>query len=246
MSSLAFGVTDWVWTTTTAAEATLQCAGENVERSHASSAVLKLPAAERRRLNPLASFALRATERLAGNRGAELLASLPLVYGSGDGDGAVLLKLLAALRDRQPLSPTQFHNSVHNAAAGYWSIGLESQAPTTALAAGIDTIEVALAEAGLQAALRGGPVLMVAARRAFPAELLAARPQSDDFALAAWCVPAQDSNAWQCRLTPAAEATGAAQGTLEASIRQLGAKGLSSCRWVPRLAAVLQISRENH
>jgi hypothetical protein len=90
--------------------------------------VLELPPAERRRLNPLTSFALAAGERLVGGRPHDLLKTTPLVFGSSDGDGTVLLRLLSALRGHQPVSPTQFHNSVHNAPAGYWSIGPGSQA----------------------------------------------------------------------------------------------------------------------
>ena len=47
----------------------------------------------------------------------------------------------------QPVSPTQFHNSVHNTAAGYWSIATGSQQPTTCLACHDATAAAALLKA---------------------------------------------------------------------------------------------------
>jgi hypothetical protein len=240
MSTLVFCVSDWVWCTSAS---DLQCAGDLV-RHDTAVPVLSIPQAERRRLNPLTSFALRAGERMVSGQPRDLVKATPLVFGSSDGDGAVLLRLLTALRDHQPVSPTQFHNSVHNAPAGYWSIGLGSQVPTTALAAGEDTVEVALVEAGLQAVSRRGPVLMLAASRRFPAELERARPALLDFVLAAWCEPAKRPDGWRCVVSsdPAQAATDGE--SLEASVRARGEAGLVGCRLIRHLAAVLAITRE--
>jgi hypothetical protein len=239
MSALAFCVSDWVWCTSAP---DLQCAG-GVEARNTLAPVLELPPAERRRLNPLTSFALAAGERLVGGRPRDLLKATPLVFGSSDGDGTVLLRLLSALRGHQPVSPTQFHNSVHNAPAGYWSIGLGSQAPTTALAACDDTVEVALAEAGLQAVTRGGPVIMVATNQKFPPELERARPDLQDFTLAAWCEPADIGVGWHCVVSSGAQQRPTDDGSLEAAVRARGADGLVGSRAVRHLAAVLTIAR---
>jgi hypothetical protein len=239
MRTLAFGVTDWVWCTS---ESDLHCAGSSVAPDR-SAPVLSLPAAERRRLNPLTSFALRAGERLASGRPHELLQDTPLVFGSADGDGTVLLRLLNALRDHQPVSPTQFHNSVHNAPAGYWSIGLASQAPTTALAADEDTVEVALVEAGMQAAARRGPVVMLASGRSYPPELRRARPDLRDFAIAAWCEPPDQVCGWRCELAASIVSSRLDSPSLEASIRADGENGLVGNRAVRHLAGVLTITR---
>jgi len=240
MRTLTFCVTDWVWCTS---ESELHCAGESVERAGRPLSTLNLPATERRRLNPLASFALRAGERLVGARTTEELRSVPMVFGSAEGDGVVLLRLLSALREHQPVSPTQFHNSVHNAPTGYWSIGLASQAATTALAAGEDTVAVALVEAGLQAIIRRGPVVMLAASRAFPPELRPARPDVHDFALAAWCEPAENRTGWQCEVSRSSMSSAAEPGSIEAAMRARGVQGLVGSRAVRHLAAALEITQ---
>ena len=155
----------------------------------------------------------------------------------------MLLRLLSALRGHQPVSPTQFHNSVHNAPAGYWSIGLGSQAPTTALAAGDDTVEVALVEAGLQAVMRRGPVIMLATSQRFPKELERARPELQDFTLAAWCEPADPGVGWRCAVSSGAQQGPAQTGSLAAAVRARGSDGLVGSRVVRHLAAVLTITQ---
>ena len=58
------------------------------------------------------------------------------------------------------MSPIRFHNSVHNAAAGYWTIGTDCHEPYTALSAFEDTFGEGLLEALSQAACRTAPVLL--------------------------------------------------------------------------------------
>lgn len=63
-------------------------------------------------------------------------ATLPSVFASTHGDLAITDYVAATLAsDPRALSPTKFHNSVHNAAAGYWTIGNGCTAPTTAISA---------------------------------------------------------------------------------------------------------------
>ena len=70
---------------------------------------------------------------MAGDRADGAMRS---VFGSVNGDGAVVDAILEALAGpTASVSPTQFHNSVHNAAAGYWSIGTGSRRPRPASAA---------------------------------------------------------------------------------------------------------------
>lgn len=156
--------------------------------------------ADRRRLNPLTALALKTMEAAVDPLWRERIAEIPLVYASAEGDGDVLAKLLDAIGKRQPVSPTQFHNSVHNAAAGYWSIGLGSQAATSALCAGSDTFGVALGEAGMQACAFASPVAMVVAERSFPPLLARARPHRQTYSIAAWCEPLGRTAGWTCEL----------------------------------------------
>ena len=239
MSGLAFGVTAIVWA---ASNTDIHLVGTSRSNGLQSAPVFTLPAAERRRLNPLSIFALAACEKLARTRSAEEIRTVPLVYASPDGDGALLLRLLTSIREHQPFSPTQFHNSVHNAPAGYWSIGINSRAATTALAAGEETLEVALAEAGLHVFSGDCPVMLLVAQQAFPQELRTAQPAADDFVLAAWCIPANERATWRCSLLKGGGGVRSAS-SLAADIVDRGEHGFAGRRFVDRLACTLDISR---
>jgi hypothetical protein len=60
------------------------------------------------------------------------------------------------------MSPTRFHNSVLNAAAGYWTIGCGCRESYTALSASIDSFGEGLLEALVQSEASGKPTLLVA------------------------------------------------------------------------------------
>src|SRR3546814_8269162 len=73
------------------------------------------------------------------------------------------------------VSPTDFHNSVHNAAAGYWGIGTGSRAPSTTLAGYDASFALGLLEAGLQVVGDRRAVLLVVFDVPAPEPLLHAR-----------------------------------------------------------------------
>ena len=90
-------------------------------------------------------------------------ASLPSVFASTHGELAITDYMCATLADRpDTISPTRFHNSVHNAAAGYWSIGTGATAATTAISAYDATFAQGLLEALVQLATGVPAVLLVA------------------------------------------------------------------------------------
>lgn len=76
-----------------------------------------IPAMLRRRLSPIGRAALSVIMPLAQSYGA-----MPLVYVSRHGDLHRTLGLLEDLATGEPLSPTAFSLSVHNATAGLFSI----------------------------------------------------------------------------------------------------------------------------
>ena len=85
------------------------------------------------------------------------------VFASSCGDLYIVDKILSALTlPGKPVSPTQFHNSVHNAAAGYWSIAAKTTAATTSIAAGDNTFSVGLLEAMSQVVVDEQAVLFIA------------------------------------------------------------------------------------
>ncbi|MBZ5714170.1 beta-ketoacyl synthase chain length factor [Nannocystis pusilla] len=125
-----------------------------------------------------------------------------LVYGSVYGEIRTTLDLLAALLVAgEPLSPTKFHNSVHNTAAGYVSIATGSRAGNAALSAGRSTLAMGLLECAALVAAGEGDVVLVIAEEPLPEPLAAGRrwgPFAAAFALAA---PASsDMPATTCRL----------------------------------------------
>lgn len=138
--------------------------------------VSELPPAERRRVGTLVKLSF-AAGREALQHAQERGEQLPSVFTSSSGDGDNCNELFATLAgvDRQ-ISPTRFHNSVHNAAAGYWSIAQSSMASSTSLCAHDGSFCAGLLEAvGLTQALQR-PALLVSYDCPYPEPLSAARP----------------------------------------------------------------------
>lgn len=108
-----------------------------------------------------------------------------VVFVSSDGDGDIVHRLCTALATpAAEVSPTDFHNSVHNAATGYWSIGTHSSAPSSALCAYDSSFAAGLLEAACQATTEARRVLLVAVDLPYPVPLAAYRPVRHGFAAA--------------------------------------------------------------
>ncbi len=142
-----------------------------------------LPANERRRLSTTMRLALTvAGEALVD--APESAQQIATVFASGNGDGDIIDAICEELARPAPaVSPTQFHNSVHNAPAGYWSIAARAMTPHTAVAAHDATFAAGLLEAATMAA-EGLPVLLVAYDRPLPEPLNKTRPGHGEFACA--------------------------------------------------------------
>lgn len=113
-----------------------------LERSDAAPDVSFLPAMQRRRLSRLARMAFSVGWPLAEGR-----EQLPLVFVSRHGETPRTFEILCDLAAEQPLSPTQFSLSVHNAVIGLWSIMRGETSEMSALAAAGDGLEHGLLEA---------------------------------------------------------------------------------------------------
>ncbi len=119
-----------------------------------------LPPAERRRAPESVLIAVQAATEACAMAGVDP-ATLPAVFASAQGDVAITDYLCAVLATApHELSPTKFHNSVHNAAVGYWTIAARCHEPSTALTAAADSAGAGLLEAAVQALDRGSPVLL--------------------------------------------------------------------------------------
>jgi hypothetical protein len=121
-----------------------------------------LPARERRRSTAAVRLALEVGKQAVDAAGEDS-ANLTSVFSSSSGDLDILDYMCKTLAGGQTeLSPTRFHNSVHNAPAGYWTIGTGCHAPSTSLSAGDESFAAGLLEASLRALSAGGSVLYVA------------------------------------------------------------------------------------
>ncbi|HUT50519.1 MAG TPA: beta-ketoacyl synthase chain length factor [Alphaproteobacteria bacterium] len=139
---------------------------------------------ERRRASPTVRLALGAA-RQAAEQAGQRAGDLPAVFGSCHGEGKVTHNLLNALTSPDPvLSPTQFHNSVHNTAAGYWAIAHSSQAPCDSVSGGDYSFAAALLIAAAQVVCERRAVLVVAYDAALPEPMNAKRPMTGAFGAA--------------------------------------------------------------
>lgn len=91
-----------------------------------------------------------------------------LVMVSARGEIGITVELLEAICRGQPLSPTAFHNSVHNAALGYLSIGTDNRSASVAIAAGDRGIAMGALEAMTTLADEGGACVFIAAEEHVP------------------------------------------------------------------------------
>jgi hypothetical protein len=139
-------------------------------------AVEKLPPAERRRVGTPVKLSMAIGLEAASHAGADL-AKLATVFSSTEADCDNSHAILEALASPdRALSPTRFHNSVHNAASGYWGIATGSMAPSTSLSAYDATFAAGLLEAATQAISNGKPCLLLAYDTAYPEPLQRLRP----------------------------------------------------------------------
>jgi hypothetical protein len=117
---------------------------------------------ERRRAPESVAVALEVALAACSAAGRDP-ATLPSVFASVHGDLAITDYMCATLAvDPQAISPTRFHNSVHNAAAGYWTIGAGCVQPATAVSSFDATFAQGLLEALVQLQAGAPAVLLVA------------------------------------------------------------------------------------
>ena len=143
-----------------------------------------LPAAERRRTGEVVKLALAIGYEAAGHAACDLSA-LTTVFSSSGGDGHNCHEICQTLAstDRQ-VSPTRFHNSVHNAAAGYWSIATASKAPSTVLCAYDASFTAGLLETMTHVTVLQVAAMLIAYDVGYPAPLHAKRPMEQPFGVA--------------------------------------------------------------
>ncbi|MCC4619264.1 beta-ketoacyl synthase chain length factor [Xanthomonas cassavae CFBP 4642] len=124
--------------------------GAALQETPARPAPQLLAANERRRAPDTVAVSLEAALAACAAASRDP-ASLPSVFTSTHGDLAITDYMCTTLAsDPLAISPTKFHNSVHNAAAGYWTIGAGAMTPTTAISASNASFAQGLLEALVQ------------------------------------------------------------------------------------------------
>lgn len=97
-----------------------------------------VPANTRRRLSSFAKMTFYVSHQVSAGSCTET------IFASRHGDLSKTLVQLEGLAENEPLSPTQFALSVHNAVSGQFSIATENTLPSTTISAGNNTLEAAL------------------------------------------------------------------------------------------------------
>ena len=141
-----------------------------------------LPATERRRAGRSVRLALGAGLAAVRDAGCEAR-YLVSIFGSSGGDGDTLDAICDTLAsDDRELSPTRFHNSVHNAPAGYWGIATGAMHASDTIAAFDATFAASLVEATARLATDPSQALLLVCYDApYPEPLHAVRPILDAF-----------------------------------------------------------------
>lgn len=143
-----------------------------------------LPAVERRRASFTIKLAVDVAKEALDHSGMNP-EDLALVFASSNGDTNTIHQICEALATPERfVSPTRFHNSVHNAAAGYWSIASGSMKPSTSICAWDDSFSAGLLEAATQCTTENLPVLLAVYDSPFPEPLYQTTPGHQPFGIA--------------------------------------------------------------
>jgi len=148
-----------------------------------------LPPTERRRTGRVVKLAL-AVALEAASRAKIDPGALASVFTSSGGDGHNCHELCQALTlAGREISPTRFSNSVHNAAAGYWSIATGAQLESNVICAFDASFCAGLLEAITQVVVDGEAVMLVAYDTEYPEPIHSKRPVPDAFGTALVLAP---------------------------------------------------------
>jgi hypothetical protein len=163
-----------------------------------------LAPAERRRSCPTVRLAIAAAEQ-ALRRCSLPPHEMAMVFSSRESAGVITHQLCEVLAGSRDVSPTQFHNSVHNAPSGYYSIAMNAKLAASSVCRGKWSFAAGLLNAAAQALADNVPVLYVCYDSPLPAPLCDVMPiiETTAIALVLTPAPAPASMApWEIALAP--------------------------------------------
>jgi hypothetical protein len=196
-----------------------------------------LPAAERRRAGVPIKLALTIGQEAFLQAGRETrTASTVFTSSGGDNDNVHAINGILATAPRE-VSPTRFHNSVHNAAAGYWCIAAGSHEPSTSLCAHDASFAAGLLESATQVTVDDAVVVLIAYDHPYPEPLNAVRPITAAFGMALILTPRKTGKS-----LAAIEVDFIPGKTQETTMQDAGLevlrRGVPAARGLPLLAAL--------
>lgn len=196
-----------------------------------------LPANERRRTVQTARLAVAVgMEALA--MAARSAAATPTIFTSSGGDGDTIHEILKTLAAPNPeLSPTRFHNSVHNAPAGYWSIAARSHAPSSSICCHDHSFAAGLLEAAVMVTTESCAVAVIAYDVQYPEPLGSVRAIGAPFAAALALSPEETLTAF-ASLDIALRPTRAAETKAKLPALDALRNGTPAARSLPLLEAL--------
>ena len=196
-----------------------------------------LPPVERRRTGSTVKMALSVGKDALTHAGRDV-ETVATVFASSGNDGDVINDILITLAgEERQVSPTRFHNSVHNAPSGYWGIATHSHRPSTSLCAFDWSFATGLLEAAAQLHADRPEVLLIAYDMPYPMPFGAIRRVEQPFG-AALLLTRSRTDRSMAGLELTMDATARTVSRMEdAGLEQLRG-GNPSARALPLLAAL--------
>lgn len=168
-----------------------------------------LPPAERRRSSANVRLAIAAAEQ-ALNRTPLAPQDMAMVFSSAEASGVITHQLCEVLAGSREVSPTLFHNSVHNAPSGYYSIAMKAKLAASSVCHGKWSFAAGLLDAAAQALADNVPVLYVCYDSPMPPPLCDVMPVLEATAIALVLTPTATPRSlagWEITLDPGNEET---------------------------------------
>ena len=147
-----------------------------------------LAPAERRRSSPTVRLAIAVAEQ-ALQQTALAPQEMAMVFSSYEAAGVITHQLCEVLAGTREVSPTQFHNSVHNAPSGYYSIAMSAQRAASSICRGEWSFAAGLLNAAVQAVADQLPVLYVCYDSPLPSPMCEVMPVVEATAIALVLTP---------------------------------------------------------
>lgn len=150
---------------------------------------MALPSAERRRAGAVVKVSLAVAQEAVAASGLQA-AMLPSVFSSSSGDPVNCHEICSVLASAdRSISPTRFHNSVHNASSGYWSISSGAMATSSVLCGRDAGFSAGLLEGMTQCVIEQTAVLLVVYDTQYPEPLYSKRSIPDTMGVAMVLAP---------------------------------------------------------